>query len=209
MNGRNSTWFTPSTSIFIVIWLMKPDHSETLRHRVAVDLKRSHMDAMFSLPVMMLKLFIDFSKTEIFDLSILPLYFIGMAIFRRSSLVGYFFKIDLCCIEPCLTTLRIIHIMWRVFLPSRVAWRNLHYQLNRDEGPITHWNLQCLVRNHESTKIFQVRVPFQCRSQSPYYAIVIQRIHNHHFCDTSQQQMPGAKDKIWYLVLQAWLVLCR
>ena len=123
MNRRNSTWCNPSTCIFIRIWRMKPDHSETLLRRLSVDIKRIHMDAMFSFPVMMLKLFISFSTSEISDLSILTVYLIGMANFRRSSLAGYFFKIGFCCTQLCLTTLRIMLIIWRVFLPSRVAWR--------------------------------------------------------------------------------------
>ena len=166
MNGRNSTWCTLSASTFIVIWRMKPDHSETLLRRLAVDLKRSDMDVMFSLSVMLLKLFIGFSTTEISDLSILPVYLIGITNFRGSSLVGYFFKIGLCYIEPCLTTLRIILIMWRVFLPYKVSERYLNYQLNGQEGPITHWNPQCFVRNHESTKIFKFAYLYCARANT-------------------------------------------
>ena len=148
MSRKNSTWYTASTSTFIVIWHMKADHSETLLCRLAVDLTRSHIDAMFSLPVMMLKLFVGGSATEISDLSILRVFLTGMTNFRRSSLVGYFFKIGLCYIESFLTTLRIISFMWRVFYHPELPEGYLYYQLNREESPIIHWNPQCLVRNH-------------------------------------------------------------
>ena len=54
------------------------------------------------------------------------------------------------------------------------------------------------MRNHE--RIMKVYVLSQCWSQIPYYKKHVPQIQNQQFCDASRQQIPGAKDKVWYFI---------
>ena len=204
MNGRNSTWCTLSASTFIVIWRMKPDHSETLLRRLAVDLKRSHMDVMFSLSVMLLKLFIGFSTTEISDLSILPVYLIGITNFRRSSLVGYWilwFVLHWTLLD---NTANYTHHVKSVFT-IQSFWRISELSAEWTGRPNNSLKSTMLGEESWKHKDFSSSRTFTMLEPKPMLC---------NSCTTNSEppllwyiSAANTKSKVWYLVLQTWLVL--